>query len=343
MVVLAAVAFSAPDANAQSTKLEFGFLGDTDYFLKTEKELPKMIAQMNNLDLSFVVHVGDFEADPRLYNRLPTKVSMPCTEKNFKRVLASFQTSKHPFVLTPGDNDWTDCIHLKAQKVNPLDALAMIRKMFFPKGKSLGQNPMSVVSQTNDAGFSKFVENLTWSKGGVTFATAHVVGSNNNMGKKPEPKAEFTERTTANTAWIKKAFAKARSDNSLGLVLFIQANPFFEGAWRGRVLRRHFLPLGSLGIKAPKKPKPKRYGFDEFHQVLLAEFATYKKPTLLMHGDMHYVRVDKPLWDPKAKGFVPNFTRVETFGNPTTGWMHVTVDPKDPDLFTIKPRMYRPN
>ncbi|MDP6643752.1 MAG: hypothetical protein QGF16_06725, partial [Rhodospirillales bacterium] len=189
--VMVLLAVAAPDANAQSAKFEFGVLGDTDYSLKKEKELPKVIAEMNKANLSFVVHVGDFEADPRPYGRAPTKISMPCVEENFKRVRAVFQTSKHPLILTPGDNDWTDCSKLKARKVKPLDALAMIRTMFYPKGKSLGQNPMPVVSQSNDSGFAKFVENLTWSKGGVTFATVHMVGSNNNMGKKPKPRAEY--------------------------------------------------------------------------------------------------------------------------------------------------------
>ncbi|MBT5839534.1 MAG: hypothetical protein HOH80_11090 [Rhodospirillaceae bacterium] len=339
--LMAMLAANPPGAQAQSKPFEFGILGDTDYSFVMEKQLPKMMAEMNKAGLSFVVHIGDFEADPRPYNRSPTKISMPCVEKNFKRVLAVFQTSKHPFVLTPGDNDWTDCSKLKAQKVNPLDALSLIRGMFYPKGKSLGQNPMPVVSQSGDAGFAKFVENLTWSTGNVTFATVHLVGSNNNMGKKPEPKPEFTERTKANTAWVKKAFAKARADNALGLVLITQANPAFEGAWKGRTLGRYFRPIAALGIKSPKKPKPRRYGYDEFHQVLLAELATFKKPTLLMHGDNHYVRIDQPLYDPKRKGFVANFTRVETFGSPTTGWIHVKVDPEDPDLFTFKPRRYR--
>ena len=331
----------APDANAQ--KFEFGVLGDTEYSLKTEKELTPMIAQMNKRDLSFVVHIGDFEADPRPYNRRPTKISMPCVVENYKRVLAVFQTSKHPFILTPGDNDWTDCGKLKAKKVKPLDALALVRKMFFPQGKSLGINPMPLVSQSGDAGFAKFVENQTWSKNGVIFATLHMVGSNNNMGRKPEPSAEFTARNNANTAWMKKAFAKARADNSLGLVLITQANPAFEGHWKGRTLGRYFRPIAALGIKAPKKPNVKRSGYDDFRRGLLKELATFKKPTLLMHGDNHLVKMDKPLYDPKAKRFVSNFTRVETFGDPTTGWIHVMVDPKDPDLFTFKPRMYRAN
>lgn len=142
---------------------------------------------------------------------------------------------------------------------------------------------------------------------------------------------------------MKKAFAKARSDNSLGLVLLTQASPAFESNWKGIALRRYFRPLAPLSVKSPKKPNPKRAGYDEFHQVLLAELETYKKPTLLMHGDNHHVKIDKPLFNPRTKLFVPNFTRVETFGDPTTGWIHVLVDPKDRDLFTFKPRQYIPD
>ncbi len=109
LLVLATLAIAAPDASSQSAKFEFGILGDTDYSKKTEKELPKVIAEMNKANLAFVVHIGDFEADPRPYNRKPTLISMPCVEENYKRVRAVFQTSKHPFLLTPGDNDWTDC------------------------------------------------------------------------------------------------------------------------------------------------------------------------------------------------------------------------------------------
>lgn len=341
MMALAALPFSLSIAHAQSEAFEFGFMGDTDYSIAMEKELPKLIEQTNAADLSFLVHIGDFEADPRAYVRAPDRISMPCVEENFDRVHSVFQTSKHPFVLTPGDNDWTDCDKLEAKKVDPMDALAMVRAKFYPDGESMGQNPMPVVSQSSDPAFSKFVENLTWSKGGITFATVHIVGSDNNMGRGPEPSAEFVERTHANTAWIKQAFAKAKEDDSLGLVIFTQANPAFEGKWGGRTLGRYFRPLAALDIRAPRSPTLKRTGYDEFNQVLLEELATYKNPTVLMHGDNHLMHIDKPLYDPKTRGFVSNFTRVETFGAPTTGWIHVKVDPNDPDLFTFKPRQYK--
>lgn len=62
----------------------------------------------------------------------------------------------------------------------------------------------------------------------MTFATLHVVGSNDNKGRAPEMDAEQAERMKANIAWMKKAFALAKAKNSIGLVLLTQANPGFE-------------------------------------------------------------------------------------------------------------------
>jgi len=68
----------------------------------------------------------------------------------------------------------------------------------------------------------------------VTFATRHIVGSNDNFGRAPEMDAEHIERKAANIAWMKEAFARAKADNSHGLVLMIQANPGFENHWPAR-------------------------------------------------------------------------------------------------------------
>ena len=51
---------------------------------------------------------------------------MPCVDENYKAIYDSFQTIRHPFVLTPGDNDWTDCWPLKARAVDPLELPALL-------------------------------------------------------------------------------------------------------------------------------------------------------------------------------------------------------------------------
>ena len=333
---VAATAFlclSISDAGAQSGKFQFGAVGDTAYSKRGEAEFERMIAAMNKENLSFVIHVGDFEADPRPYARSPDKISMPCTDESFQRVLASFQRSAHPFVLTPGDNDWTDCHLLKAKQVDPLERLSTLRSMFFPEGRSLGQKSMPVVSQAKDQGFGKFRENLTWTVDGIVFATFHIVGSNDNFGRTPEMDAEHTERSAANIAWLKKAFASAKASNAPGLVLVTQANVAFESHWTGSLKGRYVRSVA--GTRPPNEIKAT--GYDKFVGALADEMEGYSKPTLFVHGDTHLFRMSKPLLSKKTKRFFQNFTRVEVFGDPDSHWVRVTVDPSNPGLFTAEP------
>ena len=210
-LLAATLAIAVIPASAQDRAFQFGLVGDTGYSEREEADFERVIAALNTTDLAFVIHVGDFQNDPRPHNRNPDRSSVPCVEESYKRVLASFQRVRHPFIVTPGDNDWADCHHLKSVKVDPLEALAAVRKTFYPKGKSVGQRTIAVESQAADPAHAKFVENLRWSMGGVTFASVHVVGSNDNLGRSPEMDAEHAERKAANLAWIKAAFAKARA------------------------------------------------------------------------------------------------------------------------------------
>jgi hypothetical protein len=333
-------AFAAHDrAAAQDAAFQFAAIGDTAYSMKSEAEFDRMLAAMNKEKLAFVVHVGDFEADPRPYNRMPDKVSMPCTDESFARVLASFQKSAHPLVLTPGDNDWTDCHLLKAQKVDPLEALAKLRTMFFPEGKSLGAKTIAVESQAKDAGFAKFRENLTWTQGGLVFATFHTVGSNDNKGRTPEMDAEQAEREAANLAWIKKTFAAARQPDVPGLVLITQANVQFENQWTPMLRERYVRAVA--GADLPKEPKATAY--DPYVNLLAEEMENFKKPVLFIHGDTHLFRINKPLISKKTGRFFENFTRLEVFGDPESHWVRVTVDRAKPGLFTIEPEIIAEN
>lgn len=326
-------------ADAQHQKFQFGVIGDTSYSKVAEQEFDRLIAVLNKENLAFVIHVGDFEADPRPYEQRPDKVTMPCTDENFQRVLATFQQSVHPFILTPGDNDWTDCHLVKARQFDPMERLAKVRDVFFPAGRSLGQKTIAVDSQAKDVEFKPYRENLLWSSNGVTFATLHIVGSNDNMGRTPEMDAEHAARTKANIAWMKKAFTDAKAKNSLGLVLLTQANPGFETHWTPSLVSRYFRNFPA--IKAPEKAGPT--GYDEILDALAVEMETYKKPTAFVHGDTHIFHVSKPLLSKQTKRFFEHFTRIETFGDPDTHWVRITVDPSKPELFTIEPEIVPEN
>jgi len=165
--------------------------------------------------------------------------------------------------------------------------------------------------------------------GGVTFATIHIVGSNDNYGRTPEMDAEHVERKAANIAWMKEAFARAKADNSRGLVLMIQANSGFENHWPARPKQLYFALF--RGVRPPDPPQPT--GYDDYIKVLAEELESYEKPVAFLHGDTHTFRIDQPLFSKKTNRRFENFTRVETFGDPETHWVRVTVDPADPQLF----------
>jgi hypothetical protein len=319
-------------AQAQERAFDFGVIGDMPYTKAQEREYQRVLAALNAADLAFVAHIGDFQFDARPYNQNPSLASMPCVDENYKAILDSFQSVRHPFILTPGDNDWTDCWPLQAKKVDPLELLARIRAMFFPEGRSLGQRTIVVRNQSSDPAFAKFRENLRWTLGGVTFVTLHIVGSNDNFGRTPEMSAEHLERKAANLAWLNQAFAEARASNSRGLVILTQANPGFENFWPPAAKTRYFIPFIPRGGQLPAGSAV--YG--DYIQALAEELETFDKPVVYLHGDTHLFRIDKPLYSKKTNRMFENFTRVETFGWPDTHWVRVTVDPADPQLFRFK-------
>jgi hypothetical protein len=249
------------------------------------------------------------------------------------------QRIRHPVVVTPGDNDWTDCHFLNAPTADPLERLAKVRAAFFPAGKSLGQRTIAVASQSSDPQHSAYRENLRWSLGAVTFATVHIVGSNDNVGRTPVMDAEQQQRKAANVAWIKEAFAHAKSNRARGLVLITQANPYFENREPRGWKQLHFAVIP--GTKGPEQPQPSP--FDDYISALADEMESYDKPVAFLHGDFHRFRMDHPLFSKKTNRRFENFIRVETYGSPDIHWVKVTVDPANPRLFRFEPQIVPEN
>jgi hypothetical protein len=324
--------FIASGTNAQERAFDFALIGDMPYTKVQEVEYQRVLAALNATDLEFIAHIGDFQFDASPYNRNPAIASMPCVDENYKAIYDSFQSLRHPLILTPGDNDWSDCWPLEARKIDPLELLAKIRTLFFPEGKSLGQKPIAVRNQSVDPKFAKFRENLRWSIAGVTFVTVHIVGENDNLGRTPDMDAEHLERKAANIAWLKQAFAEAKAANSRGVVILTQANPGFENFWPAAAKTRYFLRFVPRGQPVPSRP----LAFDDYIHTLSEELESYDRPVAFLHGDTHIFRMDKPLFSKKTNRLFENFTRVETFGWPDSHWVRVTVDPADPQLFRFK-------
>lgn len=303
---------------------EFGLIGDLQYNAEQEAEFLNLIEDLNRADLAFVVHDGDFKSG-----------STPCTDKLFYRRRAEFQTSRHPFIYTPGDNEWTDCHRGgKPGTTDPLERLTKLREVFFPGEQSLGQRALTLTRQSSDPKYAKYRENARWVYGGVLFTTLHIVGSNDNFGRTPEMDAEHAERNAASLAWMKQAFDMAKRNESRAVMLIMQADPWFQDKWPPYYLT-------DLRVTPPDPKRPS--GFSDFLTTLETEVLAFGKPVVLVHGDTHYFRIDKPLIGSKSKRAIENFTRVETVGAPDTHWVRAIVDPNDPNVFTFKHEIVKKN
>jgi hypothetical protein len=307
-------------------RFEVALIGDQQYGAESEKEFPALMADIDRSGVAFVVHVGDFKAG-----------AAPCDDEVFLSRKAQFDASRHPFILTPGDNDWTDCHLSKTRPYEPVGRLARLREIFYPDDQSLGRRKLAV--QRQGGSYAKYRENARWSQGGVLFATVHIVGSNNNFGRAPEQDAEYRERMAANLAWLKDVFAAAKREGARAVAIFTQANPRFEFVF----------PKGRASSLRLSPPDPGS-GFADLWPAIETEVVAYGKPVMLLHGDTHYFRVDKPLFRTGTETVaanrgrqVDNFTRVEVHGFPEAHWVRLIVDPDDPAVFSVREALVEEN
>src|SRR3989344_254193 len=70
--------------------------------------------------------IGDFQSDGIIWKQ-DSEGFPPCADATFQDRFGLAQKSKHPFIFTPGDNDWTDCYRAKPRTYEPLERLAKLR------------------------------------------------------------------------------------------------------------------------------------------------------------------------------------------------------------------------
>ncbi|HSF07154.1 MAG TPA: hypothetical protein VLG10_15330 [Methylomirabilota bacterium] len=338
MLFLAACATAQGDREGQSGRVEFALIGDVPYNARHEKEFANVMKRLNEADLAFVVHNGDFWWDGAAWTEKAGGFP-PCSDEVFQDRLGLAQSSRHPFIFVPGDNEWADCHRAKPRTYDPFERLTKLRQMFFAGDQSLGRRTIRLTRQSEDTRYAKFRENVRWIYGNVLFVTLHVIGSNNNLGRTPEMDAEYSERTAANLAWMRQAFDLAMRDANRAIMIIAQANPRFETSWPPDMQQRYM--LAGLGFKSPETRRAT--GFDEFLAALEKETVAFGKPVFYVHGDSHLFRVDKPLVGSRSRRIIENFTRVETFGYPYTHWVRGIIDPRDPKVFSFREEIVEEN
>jgi hypothetical protein len=212
-----------------------------------------------------------------------------CSDALFAQRREAFALSHHPFFYTPGDNEWTDCRRARWAPREPLERMEKLRQVFFTRDSSLGQRPLHAQRQSERG----YPENMRWTVDPVAFATVNIPGPDNHASAMPN---ESRRRTAAVVEWMREAFETARSRKLPALVIATQAN-----LWTGS--------SGYTGILA----------------ALASEAQRFDGQVLVVHGDTHWFRFDKPLVDPRSGRKVDNVTRLEVYGSPFVNWIHVTV------------------
>lgn len=325
------VNFEPPRWLSTSTAaIDLGVIGDTPYGASQIEDFPGLLASIEADErVSTLIHVGDIKNG-----------SSRCDDSYFDYVHAAISTLDIPFILTPGDNEWTDCHRANNGAYDPLERLAALREVFYPvPGLALAGGFKQVLSQSEFAGFEAFVENQLWFEASVAFGTVHVVGSNDSTPpwytddttgtKVDDPARRHAERQARNAAtldWLERLFAVASEQSAAGVVIMMQADTFDAYSVANN------LPLDA---------------FTNIIQRIATLSRAFGKPVLLLQGDSHVFIADKPLENGNALHGVtvpvPNLTRIVVQGStttPFTEWLRLHVDPATPEVFTWerKPR-----
>ncbi|MBI4907745.1 MAG: hypothetical protein HY820_29245 [Acidobacteria bacterium] len=289
----------------EALTFEFAAIGDQQYGAAGEAKWPALQASINRADTAFTLHIGDFKSGDTL-----------CSNELFDDRLRAFNSFAMPMIYTPGDNEWTDCHRENNGAFDPLERLSYLRRTFYNGRESLGKRKLLLSQQSEVPRYADYVENAIWSTGNVLFATLHIVGSNNNFGRTEESSREAAERTTANINWLETIFNLASQNGFAGVVIGLQANP----GWSGTPVRT--AQLGS--------------GFRDTFSVLEGEAIGFGKPVLIIMGDSHIFRIDKPMIGDRSGLVIENLLRLEVPGSLYAHWVRVRVDPAKSSLFAFQ-------
>ncbi len=231
--------------------------------------------------------------------------SQLCTDARNRKVANLFGAQPVPVVYTPGDNEWTDCHRERAGGLDPLERLAALRRMFFDDARVL-HNASLGLRVPDEA----FPENAWFIRDDVLFVVLHIVGSNNAWRPQDaQAQVAFRARAEANRRLLDAALDAGREADVGAAVLIFHANPLID-------------------------QRSKR-GFVPFEQDLARLLERFAGPVLLIHGDTHSYRFDRPLSDASGRP-IARVQRLEVPGSPVVAGVRVSVDPEAQPVFQVR-------
>jgi hypothetical protein len=310
--------------STDSATYTIGLFGDMPYNAMGKADYPFLLQDINDEKVSFSVFDGDLKSGG----------DGPCSDSLYTTAIANFNSLKRPLVWVPGDNDWTDCWGRYGPGTqpysDPLERLAHERQLFTSTPNSLGQKTLELTRESREGGaYALYSENVRWTKGSVVYLGLNVQGSNDNYpyaGVDGETRSdqeiqrqrnEEIARKAAALHWLSEGFDFAKKIGAKGVMIIWQADPNFNNEQKLSDTRSYD-------------------AYADYINALRSNTIAFDGQVVLVHGDSHYFKVDKPLT--RASGRVlGNFTRVETFGAGSTDWVEATIDPQSRNLITFQP------
>lgn len=310
-------------------KYTIGLFGDMPYNAYGKADYPYLLKDINASNVAFSIFDGDLKAGG----------DGPCSDSLYTTAISSFNTLERPLVWVPGDNDWTDCWGRYGPGTqpysDPIERLNHERTLFDATSQSLGEKTLTLTRESSEGGqYAVYSENVRWTYGPVVYIGLNVQGSNDNYpyhdtdAENPSApvrsdaeiqrqRDEETARKAADIHWLQEGFAFANQVGAKGVLIDWQADPNFNN-------EQHLTNPHDWDA------------FPDYVNALRTETLAFKGQVVLVHGDSHYFKMDKPLKLDSGK-VLSNFTRIETFGDRSTDWVQATIDPTSRNLFVFEP------
>jgi hypothetical protein len=266
--------------------VRFAALGDTPYSVTSEAELLATFPNIKANNMPFILHIGDIWGG-----------GMPCTDANYISRKNIFTQSNLPFVLVPGDNEYTDCSE-------PNDSPQVSHTVALDRFRThLLKNPNGTIADIVIGGQSiqrqsNRIENVRWKYRNVQFIGLNYPGgSTSDMTD-----AQFDALMNDGIFYWDNTFA-TMSQSTQAVVVFIQAKPrFLSSASSNKDISRN-----------------------NFYTALQNKITAFNKPVLLIHGDSHSLDFDQPFTNTNGTT-INNWWRLQLIF-PSTDWAEIEFIP----------------